>query len=102
MGTKDTQIRTDVQRALAADDELHDSNLSVVVEDGVAELGGHVDSDEQKARAEAIARNVPGVDDVINSLRIGSGQRGAGRWWDAIQGNEFEEAHEKIRKDLDE
>ncbi len=100
MATKDSQIRAQVKHLLDKEPDLLDAEISVVVEDGVVTLGGYVENPEQKKRAEAMARNVGGVDDVVNSLRVGPGQRGAGRWWDALRGEEYEEAHRKIEKGL--
>jgi osmotically-inducible protein OsmY len=46
------------------------SNLSSIVRHGVATLAGVVNSEEERQRAEQIARSVPGIKDVVNELRI--------------------------------
>ena len=98
---RDAQIRAAVERTLAADERLAGSHVTVNIEDGTAYLGGSVEEAEHRARVEALARSVPGVEDVVNAVRVGSSQRGTGRWWDAVTGHDYEDAHEKIRKRLD-
>lgn len=64
----DAQLGLEVQVHLFQG--LNVSNLSSIVRYGVATLAGVVNSEEERQRAEQIARSVPGIKDVINELRI--------------------------------
>jgi len=46
------------------------SNLSVLVSQGVATLGGAVPSEADRQRAEELVREVPGIRTVVNNLRV--------------------------------
>lgn len=46
------------------------SNLSVLVSQGVATLGGAVPSEADRQRAEELVREVPGIQTVVNNLRV--------------------------------
>lgn len=59
-----------VGRALTMSDEVARHEIDVDTEQGVVYLRGDVDTMEQKMMAEAIARNVKGVDAVVNNLMI--------------------------------
>ena len=55
---------------LAAADDLRDSTINVDVDKDVVTLTGTVATNEQKARAEAIAKSVEGVKSVKNMLKV--------------------------------
>ncbi len=63
-------------------------------------LSGSVQQAGERTEAEAHARRTEGVKDVVNGLRVGSAQRGAGRMWDAITGHDYEEASNEIERHL--
>jgi osmotically-inducible protein OsmY len=44
--------------------------IGVVARDGMVALTGQVASAEMKARCEQVARRVPGIDTVLNELRV--------------------------------
>lgn len=46
------------------------SNLSILVNQGVATLDGTVPSDAERQRAEELVREMPGIRSVVNGLRI--------------------------------
>lgn len=46
------------------------SNLSVLVSQGVATVGGSVPSEDERQRAEQLVREVPGIQTVVNDLRV--------------------------------
>jgi len=64
----DTAITTAVKAALLADPLS--SALKVHVDTSNAALTGTVKSDEQKARAEEVAKTTAGVSSVINNLKV--------------------------------
>jgi len=70
----DDRIREDVNDRLAQQDEIDPSEIEVRVENGDVTLTGSVRSRHEKFRAEEIADDVSGVNDVHNQLRIGSAQ----------------------------
>jgi osmotically-inducible protein OsmY len=70
----DERIREDVNDRLAQQDEFDPSEIEVRVENGDVTLTGSVRSRHEKFRAEEIADEVSGVNDVHNQLRIGSAQ----------------------------
>jgi hyperosmotically inducible protein len=69
-----SQDVSDAQLGLEARARLYEglgvSNLSVLVRQGVARIGGTVRSETDRERAEQLAREVPGITNVINELRI--------------------------------
>jgi osmotically-inducible protein OsmY len=64
----DAQLGLEVQVQLFQ--QLSVSNLSSIVRQGVATLNGVVNSDGDRQRAEQIALETPGVNQVINELRV--------------------------------
>ncbi|MDF3064866.1 MAG: hypothetical protein K0R38_467 [Polyangiaceae bacterium] len=66
----DERIREDVCERLSQDDEVDASEISVRVEGGEVTLEGSVETRRQKHRAEELASEVLGVDDVHNSVRV--------------------------------
>jgi osmotically-inducible protein OsmY len=68
----DDRIREDVNDRLAQQDEFDPSDIEVRVENGEVTLTGTVRSRHEKFRAEEIADDVSGVNEVQNQLRVGS------------------------------
>jgi osmotically-inducible protein OsmY len=66
----DTAITTSVKAKLAAEQIGTVTRIDVDTNQGVVALNGTVRSSEMRARAEQIARQVKGVRDVINNLRV--------------------------------
>jgi osmotically-inducible protein OsmY len=67
----DLEITTQLKSKLAADVGLSSvTNISVNSTNGVVTLAGQVDTPEAKAKAEALARAVPKVVQVVNNLQI--------------------------------
>jgi hypothetical protein len=66
----DERIREDVCDRLSRDDEVDASDISVRVQNGEVILEGTTETRGQKRRAEEIAANVSGVDDVHNNVRV--------------------------------
>lgn len=53
-----------------SDEALHERPVQVEVRDGVVYLSGIVRSEEEKERAEEIARDVEGVEKVVNEIEV--------------------------------
>ena len=68
--TDDVAIKTRVQAALIADEEVKGLVIEVRVRRGVVTLFGRVPSQEMKARVSNLAAAVRGVDRVDNRLTI--------------------------------
>jgi hypothetical protein len=66
----DERIREDVCDRLSQDDEVDASDISVRVGDGEVTLEGSTETRRQKHRAEEIAADVSGVNDVHNNVRV--------------------------------
>ena len=66
----DAGITTKVKAKLAAEQIGTVTRIDVDTNQGVVALNGTVKSAEMRARAEQIARDVKGVRDVINNLRV--------------------------------
>ncbi len=64
----DERIRDEVNDRLWMDGELDADGIDVQVQDGVVTLNGVVDSRWAKRRADDLAWQVPGVQDVMNRL----------------------------------
>jgi len=69
--TDDRAISENVRSALASDPETQSSRIQVTTADGVVQLAGFVDTDEQRAAAGHVAGSVRGVRHVDNDLRLG-------------------------------
>jgi osmotically-inducible protein OsmY len=65
------RIREDINDRLTDDWYVDASDVEVIVNNSVVTLTGHVNSREEKRRAEDIVLSVSGVSDVSNQLRIG-------------------------------
>lgn len=66
---KDADIQTAVQTRLSKDDRLKDADIKVRADNGLVTLMGTVPDARMKARANDLARGVPGVKAVRNELR---------------------------------
>jgi hyperosmotically inducible periplasmic protein len=66
----DAGITTTVKAKLAAEKIATLTRIDVDTNHGVVALNGTVQSESMKVRAEQIARQVKGVRDVINNLRV--------------------------------
>ncbi|MBC8072682.1 MAG: BON domain-containing protein [Deltaproteobacteria bacterium] len=66
----DARIRTGVGAKLTVDDDVRRRNVDIDVVDGVVTLSGIVHNDAEKAEAERRAREVEGVKDVRNDLKV--------------------------------
>ncbi len=72
----DDQLYDLVRRKLADDQVVKGGALDVDVKDGVVTLKGKVETNEQKAKAEKLAKKVGGVKQVDNQLVVvGKGNR---------------------------
>ena len=70
LSRSDTDIRSDVKRALAMDSVTEAYEVNVAVKDGAVTLTGTVDSWQEKQMAETVAKGVKGVTKVKNNLQI--------------------------------
>ena len=66
----DSTLTAKVKAALVEDPVTKARQIDVETYRGVVQLGGFVDSSEQKSRATAVARSISGVKDVRNDLRV--------------------------------
>jgi hyperosmotically inducible protein len=69
-GTTDAWITSKTKIALYGDDRVHATRVNVETHNGVVRLRGKVDSAEEKAAAEAVAKSIDGVTAVRNSLEV--------------------------------
>jgi hyperosmotically inducible protein len=66
----DTVATSRVKGALGDAKTYKFNDVDVSTHQGVVQLSGWVNSQEQKSAAESIARNVPGVGDVVNNITV--------------------------------
>src|SRR5205809_943001 len=66
----DSVVTVKVKSALMADDRTRGTQFAVTTHKGVVQLSGFVDSADEQARATAVARNVEGVQSVVNDTSI--------------------------------
>jgi hyperosmotically inducible periplasmic protein len=66
----DAAITTRVKTAFAADPQVKATEVQVETYKGTVQLSGFIDSSESAARAAQLARDVPGVKEVRNSMVI--------------------------------
>jgi hyperosmotically inducible periplasmic protein len=71
----DTRIEAEIKARLVAEKDANLTRLGVVSTLANVYLSGTVESPEQRARAEEIARGVRGVRRVVNTLEVGSTPR---------------------------
>ncbi len=66
----DSVVTVKVKSALLADDQTRGTEFAVTTNKGVVQLSGFVDSADEQARATSVARNVEGVQSVVNDTSI--------------------------------
>jgi osmotically-inducible protein OsmY len=66
----DAAITTKVKSALAKDETVKASEVSVETFKGIVQLSGFVNTSEEKSRAGKLASGVPGVKDVKNNIQV--------------------------------
>jgi hypothetical protein len=66
----DEQIQSDIQTKVAADPEIKDSNVAVVAKEGKVTLTGKVKSATAEKKLQQIAKEEPGVSDVIDQTSV--------------------------------
>ncbi|BAU48851.1 transporter [Sulfurifustis variabilis] len=66
----DSVVTSKVKTALFRDPDVSGFQVSVETHKGQVQLSGFVDTPEQKARAERVARSVEGVRSVTNSIIV--------------------------------
>jgi osmotically-inducible protein OsmY len=69
----DAALTAKVKTALAADREVPAHNVNVTTYRGLVQLSGFVESEAVARKAADLARNVDGVRDVYNDVRVISG-----------------------------
>ena len=69
----DARIESEIKARLVAEKSANLTRLGVLCQGGTVYLSGAVASEAQRGRAEAIARDVPGVRRVVNSVAVRSG-----------------------------
>ena len=65
-----SDLRNQVQTAFLEDDLLKDFGIEILDSNGVITLRGAIASRDARDRAEAVAREVPGVINVINEIDV--------------------------------
>ena len=66
----DTRIESEVKARLVAEHDANLTRLGVVSREQTVYLSGTVESDEQKDKAETVARGVPGVKRIVSTLEV--------------------------------
>ena len=66
----DSVVTVKVKSALMADDRTRGTQFAVTTHKGVVQLSGFVDSAADQERATAVARNVEGVQRVVNDTNL--------------------------------
>ena len=66
----DSVVTVKVKSALMTDDATRGTQIAVTTNKGVVQLSGFVDSADEQARAATVARNVEGVQSVVNDTSI--------------------------------
>jgi hyperosmotically inducible periplasmic protein len=66
----DTRIESEVKARLVAEHDANLTRLGVVSRQSTVYLSGTVESEEQKAKAETVAKAVPGVKRVVSTLEV--------------------------------
>lgn len=70
----DARITAKVKTDLYKDPDVKGTEVNVDTMDGVVQLSGFVDNEQERFRAEQIARSIPGVVDVHNDLILPTGR----------------------------
>lgn len=66
----DGVITAKVKAALISEPATKARDITVITRDGIVQLSGFVDSNDEKSTAAAVAHGVEGVRDVLNNLEI--------------------------------
>jgi BON domain len=66
----DADIQSDVGYALTHDSTLQGQRITCATADGIVNLAGTVQTNEQFQRAETVASNVPGVAGIVNNIKV--------------------------------
>ena len=66
----DEQIQSDIQTKVAADPEVKDSNVAVVAKEGKVTLTGKVKTASADQKLQRIAKEEPGVSDVVDQTAV--------------------------------
>lgn len=69
---EDTRIEAEVKARLVAEKDANLTRLGVLSNSGTVYLSGTVESADQGAQAETLARGVRGVKRVVNTLQVRS------------------------------
>lgn len=88
---EDAWITTKVKMALLLDDVVDGLAINVDTFDGRVTLHGTVESDAAKERAERQAREVDGIRDVRNLLRVEALEGRADEKWEAVSNKDLEQ-----------
>jgi hyperosmotically inducible periplasmic protein len=75
----DSVLTAKVKTALIEDPVTKAHQINVETYRGVVQLGGFVDSAEQKSRATEVARSITGVKEVRNDLRVSEADQSVGQ-----------------------
>ncbi|MBI2940900.1 MAG: BON domain-containing protein [Chloroflexi bacterium] len=67
----DVDICRDIESALFYDGAVKSVDIKVECQQGIVTLRGSVETEHEKRLAEEDARNIPGVEEVRNELRMG-------------------------------
>jgi osmotically-inducible protein OsmY len=66
----DDELYNQVKMKLAEDDIVKGGALDVDVKNGVVTLGGSVEEDRQKTRAEKLVKKIKGVKQVVDKITV--------------------------------
>jgi len=66
----DDELYNQVKMKLAEDDIVKGGALSVDVKNGVVTLGGSLEEDRQKSRAEKLVKKIKGVKQVVDKIAV--------------------------------
>jgi osmotically-inducible protein OsmY len=68
----DLALTQRIRQAIVADDSLSTTahNVKIITSDGVVTLRGPVNSDQEKTKIAAVAKNIAGVKQVDNQLEV--------------------------------
>jgi hyperosmotically inducible protein len=66
----DLRVEAEIKARLAARKDANLTRVGVASNRGVVRLTGSVESPDQSIQAEQIARGVPGVQRIVNSLEV--------------------------------
>ncbi len=74
MPVSDDALTDMVRRKLTNDPDVKGGSLDVQVKDAVVTLGGSVEMEKQKQKAEKLTRKVRGVKQVVNNITVRQGK----------------------------